>query len=59
VNRQGNVMELSGNFTLSGEWSPCNNISMVKCKFACECLGYVDVMVRWVAEQMDTGFVNR
>jgi len=21
--RQGNVMELSGNFTLSGEWSPC------------------------------------
>ena len=22
-NRQGNVMELWGNFTLSGEWSPC------------------------------------
>ena len=22
ANRQGNVMELSGNFTLSGEWSP-------------------------------------
>ena len=38
---------------------PGHNISMVKCKFACECLGYVDVMVRWVAEQMDTGFVNR
>jgi len=25
VNRQGNVVELSGNFTLSGEWSPCVN----------------------------------
>ena len=24
ANRQGNVMELSGNFTLSGEWSPCH-----------------------------------
>jgi len=23
TNRQGNVIELSGNFTLSGEWSPC------------------------------------
>jgi len=27
-NRQGNVMELSGNFTLSGEWSPCINASV-------------------------------
>jgi len=24
ANRQGNVMELSGNFTLSGEWSSRN-----------------------------------
>jgi len=26
ANRQGTVMELSGNFTLSGEWSPCMEI---------------------------------
>ena len=28
ANRQGNVMELSGNFTLSGEWSPCEQVRL-------------------------------
>jgi len=26
ANRQGTVMELSGNFTLSGEWSPSHPV---------------------------------
>jgi len=29
ANRQGNVMDLSGNFRLSGEWSPWKQSSVV------------------------------
>ena len=34
VNHQGNVMELSANFTSSGEWSPCF-IEVTFCNLSC------------------------